>query len=127
MAAQPAAVSATQRQGELAQARARAHLEAAGLVCVAQNLRARTGELDLVMRDGEHLVFVEVRERRGGSHGGALASVGWDKRRRLMRTAQVFLQTLWRGPVPACRFDVVALEGEALQWVRGAFDETGNV
>lgn len=126
MAPQPAAASPSQRRGEAAQALARRHLEAAGLRCLAQNLRARTGELDLVMRDGAVLVFVEVRARADARHGGAAASVGRDKQRRLVRTAQVFLQTLWRGPVPVCRFDVVAWEGDVLHWVKNAFDEAAS-
>ncbi|MEO7851555.1 MAG: YraN family protein, partial [Rubrivivax sp.] len=66
------------------------------------------------------LVFVEVRSRAGGAFGGALASVTPAKQRRLVRAAQHYLL---RQPVPPpCRFDVVALDGDALQWVKGAFD-----
>ena len=70
-------------------------------------------------RDGT-LVFVEVRSRRGSGHGGAAASVGPQKRRRLIYAAQHYLMRF--ATPPPCRFDVVAIEGERLQWLRAAFD-----
>ncbi|WP_185733428.1 YraN family protein [Burkholderia sp. Bp8998] len=100
--------------------RARQFLERRGLVFVAANVTMRGGELDLVMRtpDGT-LVFVEVRARRSTRHGGAAASVGWRKRRRLVAAALHF----WvrHGAGAACRFDVVAFEAGRLEWLRDAF------
>ena len=83
--------------------------------------RRRGGEIDLILRDGDGtLVFVEVRQRSSGTHGGAAASVGWIKRQRLQRAAAHYLL---RWPqLPACRFDVVALEGDRLEWHQAAFD-----
>lgn len=95
-------------------------LTQAGLHLEAQNVRYRLGELDLVMRDGPTLVFVEVRMRRSARFGGAVNSVDWRKRQRLLRAAQCYL--LQRaGPTPACRFDVMAREGHGWTWVRDAF------
>ena len=66
------------------------------------------------------MVFVEVRSRQSSRHGGAAASISLPKRRRLVRTAQHFL---WRhGVQRPCRFDVVAIEGDALNWIQAAFD-----
>lgn len=88
---------------------------------VARNVRCRGGELDLVMREPDGmLVFVEVRARARRRYGGAAASVDWRKRRRLVCAARYFLATLG-GDEPACRFDVVAFEGERIVWLRDAF------
>jgi putative endonuclease len=113
--------------GLAAEDKALARLQAAGLVLVARNWRvargpaARGGEIDLVMRapDGT-LVFVEVRQRRGGGHGGAAASIDAAKRARLVFAARRYLATL--PAVPPCRFDVVALDDERLTWIPAAFD-----
>jgi putative endonuclease len=110
----------TQRIGREAETRAEAMLLARGLRLLTRNYRCRGGEIDLIMRDGGHLVFIEVRYRRAASHGGALASVDAHKRRRLITAAQHYLMSSgWQGP---CRFDVVGLEGNAAgHWVRDAF------
>lgn len=112
-------------QGAECERAAERALASAGLVPLTRNAGYRLGELDLVMRDGDTLVFVEVRQRRSSDFGGALASVDRHKRRRLVRAAQLFLA---RHPALAqapCRFDVVALSGEParpdLEWVRNAF------
>ena len=79
------------------------------------------GEIDLIMRDADAtLVFVEVRSRRTAGFGGAAASVGAVKRGRIIFAARHFLMR-WPSP-PACRFDVVTLGPEGLQWLRAAFD-----
>jgi putative endonuclease len=104
---------------------ASAFLQGYGLVAIAANARYRDGELDLVMRDGDTLVFVEVRHRRSDAHGGGAASVDAPKRRRLVRAAQRFLLAHPHfGELP-CRFDVVEASGAAdaprLNWLRDAF------
>ena len=66
------------------------------------------------------LLFVEVRARSGGTHGGAAATVGATKQRRVVRAAQHYLMAL--ASPPPCRFDVVAIDGERVEWLRGAFD-----
>lgn len=114
--------------GQAGEARALAHLSARGLRLLVRNYRvaagpsARGGEVDLIMRapDGT-LVFVEVRARASRSQGGAAASIGAAKRRRIVYAAQHYLAR-WRGPLPPCRFDVVAIDGEVLEWLPAAFD-----
>lgn len=131
-----AARARTSRQlaGDEAEAIAQRHLERHGLRPLAANVRYSDGELDLVMsengRDGAcTLVFVEVRRRTGSSHGGALGSVTAAKRRRLVSAAARYLvASRWRTP-PACRFDLVTLQGEGryptIEWHRDAFRADG--
>jgi putative endonuclease len=88
---------------------------------VARNVLCRGGEIDLVMRDRDGtLVFVEVRARSARKYGGAAASVGWHKKRRIVLAAQHYLATRTSG-TSACRFDVVAFEAGRLVWLRDAF------
>jgi putative endonuclease len=112
----------TQRTGADAEARAEALLAARGLAPVARNVRYRGGEIDLVMRDGDEWVFVEVRSRSRRTFGGAAASVGARKQARLSLAANLFLLGRFgQRPWPACRFDVVAFDGGDVEWIRGAF------
>ena len=110
-------------QGSTAENLACQYLETRGLVLVARNVRYRGGELDLIMRDGEHLVFVEVRSRRHARYGTPAESVTRTKQQRLLRAAAVYLQR--RRLDPPCRFDVVAIlepSGEPqVEWIRDAF------
>jgi putative endonuclease len=120
--------SERQRRGDAAEALALQHLQRAGLTLVERNYRvargphARGGEVDLILRDRDGtLVFVEVRARGDARFGGAAASVGAIKRARVVFAAEHYLQR-WRTHPPPCRFDVVAIDGDALQWLRAAFD-----
>ena len=114
----------TKEQGDAAEDRALAHLRAQGLALVARNYRTPGrggGEIDLVMRERDGtLVFVEVRKRAGRAFGGAAASVGWQKRRRVVLAARHYLMRL--PAPPPCRFDVISMEGGSIQWMRAAFD-----
>jgi putative endonuclease len=112
--------SPTQKSGQEWESRALEHLQAHGLEEVARNFRCKAGEIDLICRDGQTLVFVEVRRRASGAFGGAAASVGWSKQAKLIRAAQFYLLRYRAGP-PPCRFDVVAVEGAAVEWIRDAF------
>jgi len=112
--------TARQQAGEAAEDAALAYLRAQGLRLVERNFCCRGGEIDLILRDGEVLVFVEVRARASASHGGAAASITPAKQRRLVTAAQVYLQRL--GTPPPCRFDVVAIDGGQLQWLRNVIE-----
>ena len=116
--------STTKQKGDAAENRALRYLQANGLQLVQRNYRTPGrggGEIDLIMRalDGT-LVFVEVRKRGNARHGGALASVTHVKQRRIVFAAQHYLLKLSK--VPPCRFDVIAFEGDELQWFKAAFD-----
>ena len=98
-----------------------------GMQILARNFRGKTGEVDIVALDGGQLTFIEVRSRTNPRFATAAASVDWRKQRRLLRTAQLFLQ---RHPALAklpCRFDVIAFEPPQsgaeprMRWIRGAF------
>ncbi|MES2402166.1 MAG: YraN family protein [Pseudomonadota bacterium] len=114
----------TKRLGDEAEAAAQAHLARAGLKLVERNYRTPGrggGEIDLIMRDADGtLVFVEVRRRAGQSHGGAAASIGNIKQQRIIFAARNYL-IRFTSP-PPCRFDVVLVEGAAIEWLRAAFD-----
>lgn len=113
-------------RGRAAEAQALAYLKARGLKLIEQNYRCRGGEIDLVMRDGDTVVFVEVRFRSHSQYGGAAASVDRRKQRRLVHAATHFLQR-HRMTEKAARLDVVAIGpgDEQVQWLRNAISETG--
>jgi putative endonuclease len=124
------APTARQQAGTAAENRALAHLQAQGLRLVSRNYRlaggpfARGAEIDLILREPDGtLVFVEVRARSAGPFGlggGAAASVTTSKQQRILRAARHYLMRLPQ--LPPCRFDVVAIDGDRLQWIRAAFD-----
>jgi len=103
-------------RGAAAEARALAFLQQQGLTLVEQNFSCRWGEIDLILRDQETLVFVEVRQRSSARFGGAAASVSAGKQAKLWRTAEVYLQRIRR--IPVCRFDLIAIDGDQLEWMR---------
>ena len=106
--------------GVLAERQAAQYLQQQGLNPVVQNYRSRFGEIDLIMRDGTTLVFVEVRLRRNADFGGAAASIDERKQQRIIRTAQQYLAGL--AHIPPCRFDAVLLDGNGVQWLKNAFE-----
>lgn len=105
--------------GARAEEQAARHLAAHGLKVLERNYRCRSGEIDLICRDGDTLVFVEVRLRSHRGFGGAAASITPAKQRRITLAAQHYLAGK---PLPACRFDAVLLDGESIDWIRNAFD-----
>jgi putative endonuclease len=117
----------TKQLGDQAEDLALAHLQRAGLRLLERNYRTPGrggGEIDLIMRapDGT-CVFVEVRRRASSSHGGAAASVSWTKQKRLVFAARHYLMRL--RSLPPCRFDVVAVQADSIEWLPGAFDAGG--
>lgn len=91
-----------------------------GLRIVERNYRCKVGELDIIARDGDTLVFVEVRTRHSAEFGSALEAVGWRKREKVSRVAMHYLA--WRRPVfDEARFDVVAITGDEIVHVRDAW------
>lgn len=119
-----AAAVTTRQAGSAAEDRALAHLLDRGLKLVARNYRTPGrggGEIDLIMREpGGTVVFVEVRQRASRGFGGAAASVGPVKQRRIVFAARHFLMRL--AAPPPCRFDVVSVEGARIEWLQAAFD-----
>ena len=111
-----------QRAGDAAEDAAAKHLAAAGYRIVARNARYRDGEVDLVARERDVLVFVEVRMRVSLRFGGAAVSVNTLKQKRIARAAQHWLLGEYGERWPACRFDVVTVDGSGtIEWIRDAF------
>lgn len=113
-------------RGDSAERIAEEFLLSRGLTLVTRNFRTRFGEIDLIMREQETLVFIEVRYREGSDFGGALASIGNAKQKRLIAAAEQYLSR-FRAP-PPCRFDAVlfgAGRNESatnhVEWLRDAF------
>jgi putative endonuclease len=114
----------TKARGDAGEDEALAFLQAQGLRLLQRNYRTPGrggGEIDLIMQSGDGtVVFVEVRQRSRTDHGGAAASIGRIKQRRIIFAAQHYLLR-WRR-LPPVRFDVVAIEAEGPQWLQAAFD-----
>ncbi|MGV8919297.1 MAG: YraN family protein [Pseudomonas sp.] len=117
----------TQKAGREAETFALQYLQQQRLQLITQNWLCKRGELDLVMLDGDTVVFVEVRYRRHAGWGGALESVDFRKREKLVLAAQLFLQHESHWADFPCRFDVIAINGDpgsapSLNWLKNAFD-----
>lgn len=114
----------TKQRGDAAEQVACQYLTAHGLVLLARNFRTPGrggGEIDLIMREPDGtVVFVEVRQRASSRFGGAAASIGATKKRRIIFAARHYLATL--SQEPACRFDVLLLQGDQIEWLQAAFD-----
>lgn len=105
------------------------HLAAQGFAILARNFRCRSGEVDVIARDGAVTVFVEVKHRRGSGHGAGYESVTFGKRRRIVRAARLFASARGLTEAPL-RFDVISID-EAdgrthIRHDRGAFDVDGG-
>ena len=119
-------MTTTTAQGRAGEDIAVLHLERAGLTVVGRNVRVGRGEVDVVAKDGDVLVFVEVRRRKRA--GDALASVGKKKRALLVRAAQGYLAALAAtgAALPVLRFDVVLVAGDQVDHLRGAFEPAAD-
>jgi putative endonuclease len=126
---QPSGGVLRRQRGAAAEGLAADYLESRGLALLARNLGCKAGEIDLVCRDGDVLVMVEVRQRCNRDFGGALASVTRRKQRKIIRAAGFLLQrnATWRGFL--LRFDVIGVQGlpdraPEFVWIKDAFRAT---
>lgn len=109
------------QQGVPAENQAAAYLQQQGLTLLQRNYQTRRGEIDLIMRDQDTLVFVEVRYRRQADYGHALETITHRKQHKLITAAQYYLLTHPQAAAMPCRFDVVAIMPGQLDWIRNAF------
>ena len=111
------------KAGAQAEQTAAQYLQRQGLRLLQSNYRCRFGEIDLILKDRESLVFVEVRLRSRSDFGGAAASIDARKQQKLILAAQHYLSSV--SPTPPCRFDAVLLSsaegGEGIEWLKNAF------
>ena len=105
-----------------AEQRACIYLQNQGLQLIEQNTSSRYGEVDIIMREGDTLIFVEVRYRKNNHFGGAAASITPSKQKKIIKTALTYQQKY--APNDGIRFDVIAVEGDSstLNWIKSAFD-----
>ena len=127
------ATSPTQRKGHAYENLAKHYLKKKGLSLITTNYTCQSGEIDLIMKDGETLVFIEVRYRNNKQYGSALESVNSKKQRKIIQSAQSFLQQSPWAKKLNCRFDVLGISPSAHQlsndpddqlevnWVQSAF------
>lgn len=108
-----------------------AYLRERGMEIVERNFRGRSGEIDVIARDGDVLAFVEVRFREEDGHGLPEESVGPGKRRRIVAAARAYLSTIPADSWKEARFDVAAVDGSgsapAIRYYPGAFDARGKL
>ncbi len=109
-------------RGKSAEDRAHDFLIGQGLSSVARNYRCKQGELDLIMRDRQSLVIVEVRYRKSDVYGSALESITLSKQNRIIAATQHYLASAAKLSDSPLRFDVVALSGNGdINWIKNAF------
>ncbi len=110
------------KRGNEAEDQAWRYLQKQGLTLLERNAASRRGEIDLILEDGEELVMVEVRARANGAAVTAAASITMQKRQRIIAATQHWLSRHPRRHDQPLRFDVIAIDGDELRWIRNAFD-----
>lgn len=109
------------KPGAEAELLAARYLQQHGLTVMQTNFHCRFGEIDLILRDGNTLVFAEVRQRSRSDFGGAAASIDARKQQRIILAAQFYLTSLPQSP--PCRFDAVLLDASGnIEWIKNAFE-----
>lgn len=118
----------TRKKGAEKEKLAAEYLEQQGMRIVERNFRSKRGEIDLIGYDGGFLVFVEVKYRADSGKGTALEAVTPHKQRQICRVADFYRFTHGMGENTAVRYDVIAVQGEEVLWLRNAFPHvyTGN-
>lgn len=106
--------------GQAGEEEALTYLKQQGLKLLQRNFRCKGGEIDLIMQERDVVVFVEVRKRADMRYGGAAASITFAKKKRLILAARRYLQSY--RTLPACRFDVIAIDGSELSWLKNVLE-----
>lgn len=113
----------TREKGHCAEEKALQYLTTQGLKLVTQNYYCKLGEIDLIMRDKDYLVFIEVRSRVSAEFGGGMVSITYAKRQKIIKSALHYLMIHKRQNKFAVRFDVISIDGvsAAITWIKNAF------
>jgi putative endonuclease len=113
------------QSGYISEQSARDYLVKEGLTWVTSNYRCRWGEIDIIMKDATHLIFVEVRARVSAEFGGAIESITLSKQRKIIKTATHYMVKNKLYDQCCARFDVISLQGTApqLNWIKNAFSD----
>lgn len=112
--------------GRLAEQEACDFLLKQGLQLIIQNYRGPQGEIDLIMQDGDDRVFVEVRKRNRSDFGDAIESVSYQKQQKIIHTALRYLQSINGLDNIACRFDIIGIQQNKIEWIKDAFTMNDN-
>jgi putative endonuclease len=113
----------TQQAGQAAEEKALDYLTEKGLKLVTRNYSCRLGEIDLIMRDRDYLVFIEVRSRTSMTFGGGIASITYAKRQKIIKTTAHYMMKHQLQDKHPLRFDVISIDGasESITWLKDAF------
>lgn len=105
--------------GQQAEANAKQYLQQQGLTFISQNFRCKRGELDLIMQEGDEIVFVEVKYRSNNSHGSAVDYFDTRKRRKVEAAIAYYLHQHKLNPsVVPHRLDLIAIDNERIDWIK---------
>lgn len=112
----------TRNTGTCYERKAADYLKKQGLFILKYNYRCRAGEIDLIARDGQYVVFIEVKYRNINISGLSLEAVNPAKQRKICQVARYFLATEYCCMDVLCRFDVVGIDGNRIHWIKNAFE-----
>lgn len=108
-------------KGIIAEQKASTFLQTQGLELITKNFTGGGGEIDLVMQDAQYLVFVEVKSRKSACYGLGFETVTLRKQQRLIKAASAYLVAHKKYDKMACRFDVISIDGDEIEWIKNAF------
>ena len=97
------------------------YLKLHGVMILEKNFRSRQGEIDLIVRDGEYLVFCEVKYRKNAGMGRPQEAVGLTKQRKICKVGAYYRMLHQIGLGAAIRYDVIAVQGDQITWIKNAF------
>lgn len=114
--------------GNIAELEAQRYLEKRGLSLCEKNFSCKAGEIDLIMKEGKTLIFIEVRYRHSRAYGTAAETISPTKQRKIIRATQFYLQQQGLWDKVACRFDVIGMDNDIskITWIKNAF-EAGEI
>ena len=111
-------------KGTILESMAIDYLKNKGVLLIQRNFCCKLGEIDLICKDQNELIFIEVRYRKNNTYGNAEESINYKKRQKLIKAALYFLQNTKKYDNSPCRFDVIAINGNIInpniEWIQNA-------